>query len=118
MVNLQPETPERFNSPDSSFAILAPGESIRDAGYYWADNAGVLPGSTPRPGTLQPGDHVLSVSFSTWSYKRDPIEIRKKWEPIGELIYWRIETGPIPFQLPLDPKLEKNCNSGLDINEP
>ena len=118
VVYLHPETPEQFNSPDSSFAILAPGESIRDAGYYWAYSAGALPGSTPRRGTLQPGEHVLSVSLWPWSHKPDPIEIHKKWEAIGELIYRSIKTGPIPFHLPLDPKLEKNCNSGLDINEP
>jgi hypothetical protein len=118
VVYLQPETPERFNSPDSTFAILAPGESIRNAGYYWADSAGALPGSTPNHGTLQPGDHVLSVKLYPWSHKPDPIEINKKWEPIGELIYYPFKTGPIPFHLPPDPKLEKNCNSGLDINEP
>jgi hypothetical protein len=118
VVYLQPETPERFNSPDSTFAILAPGESIRNAGYYWADSAGALPGSTPNHGTLQPGDHVLSVKLYPWSHKPDPIEIHKKWEPIGELIYYPFKTGPIPFHLPADPKLEKNCNSGLDINEP
>jgi hypothetical protein len=117
VVYLHPETPEQFNSPDSSFAILAPGESIRDAGYYWAYGAGALPRSTPRRSTLQPGDHVLSVTLWPWSHKADPIEIHKNWEPLGELIYYPIKTGPIPFHLPADPKLE-NCNSGLDINEP
>jgi hypothetical protein len=118
VVYLHPETPEQFNSPDSSFAILAPGESIRNAGYCWADHAGALPGATPRGGTLQPGDHVLSLTLWPWSHKPDPIEIHKKWEPIGELIYYPFKTGPIPFHLPPDPKLERNCNSGLDINEP
>jgi hypothetical protein len=57
------------------------------------------------------------LSLWPWWHKPDPIEIHKKWESIGELIYKTITTGPIPFHLPPDPKLEKNCNSGLDINE-
>jgi hypothetical protein len=118
VVYLGVETPERFIAPDSTFAILAPGESIRNAAYYWADSAGALPGSTPNHATLQPGDHVLSVTLWPWSHKPGPTEIKKKWEPIGELIYYPFKTGPIPFHLPADPKLEKNCNSGLDINEP
>ena len=118
VVYLGVETPERFIAPDSTFAILAPGESIRRAAYYWADSAGALPGSTPNHATLQPGDHVLSVTLWPWSHKPGPTEIKKKWEPIGELIYYPFKTGPIPFHLPADPKLEKNCNSGLDINEP
>jgi hypothetical protein len=109
---IRPETPEQFNSPDSSFAILAPGESLRDAGYFWAMNAAALPGSTSRFG-LQPGDHVLDVYYLPWLHDAKPEAIHKKWEPIGDLIYKTITTGPIPFHLPADPKLE-NCNSGLD----
>jgi hypothetical protein len=104
-----PETPEQFKTPDSSFAILSPGESIQNDGDFWASNIGPLPGSAPSRGALHPGSHVLVVWPSAWHYRTDPEQIRKKWESFGDLFYKSVLVGPLPFNLPADPKIEK-CN--------
>jgi hypothetical protein len=104
---IPPETSEQFNSPGSGFATLAPGESLQDESNFQASNIGPLPGFAPSRGALHPGSHVLVVWPSAWQYHTDPEQIRKKWEPFGDLFYKSVLVGPLPFNLPADPKIEK-----------
>jgi hypothetical protein len=100
------ETPERFKSPGPEFAILEPGESLQTDALVRAPFAGRQPGSDQTSGTIAPGNHVLQVRFLTWDFQTEPKKIRRSWEPLGYLVYDEISTGPLPFSLPSDPKLE------------
>jgi hypothetical protein len=104
-----PEAPEPFKSPGSSFAILAPGESLQNDGEYQPGPVGSLPGIHPARGSIQPGDHVLEYLIWPWIFNAKGEEIHNRWESFGDLVYKTIKVGPLPFNLPADPKIEK-CN--------
>jgi hypothetical protein len=104
-----PETPEEFRSPGPGYVILAPGESIQNEGEYNATAVGSLPGVTSSRRIVQPGDHVLGYLLWTWMYHTKPEDIHRQWESFGDLVYETIKVGPVPFNLPADPKIEK-CN--------
>jgi len=104
-----PETPEKFKSPGPEFAILAPGESIHSEREIWAEELGRQHNSAETSGNVSPGNHVLRVTVSTWDFRTKPEEIRKRWQSFGYLVYESISTGPLPFSLPSDPKVD-NCN--------
>lgn len=105
--HLKPETAEQFKSPLPDFAILAPGESTKYESDFWASMIGPLPGAARRPEAIPPGNHVLAVWVSAWNHDLKPEEIHKQWESFGDLIYESVRVGPLPFNLPSDPKIEK-----------
>jgi len=94
-------------SPGSDFLILAPGESFERVADFWASiRRADLP---PLTGILQPGNHLLQLTISTWDYRTNPEEFRKPWEQIGTLVATGIKTEPLTIFLPPDPKFDK-CN--------
>jgi hypothetical protein len=103
-----PETPEQFKSPGPNFAILNPGESLDAESDFWAMHAGSQRDSAENRSPLKPGSHFLQVTLATWNHHTEPEEVRKRWEPFGDLIYKPIKTEPLAFNLPRDPKVE-NC---------
>ena len=103
-----PETKEHLESPTPDFAILAPGESLQNESEYWTSGIGHLPGPTSILGALQPGNHVLGVWVNNdWPYHAKPEEIQKRWESFGDLVYKSVEVGPVTFNLPGAPKIDK-----------
>jgi hypothetical protein len=100
------ETPGQFSSPAPYFSILAPGESVETMNDFWLVRLGSQHGSVGTRQSLQPGNHVLEVTLSTWSYQANPEEISKRWKSSGDLVYKTVKTGPLAFQLPSDPQLD------------
>lgn len=103
----KPETAEQFKSPLPDFVILAPSEAMNHEGVFWASMIGPLPGMARRPEAIPFGNHVLAVWVSAWDHDLKPEEIHKQWESFGDLIYKSVRVGPLPFNLPSDPKIEK-----------
>ena len=103
----KPETAEQFKSPSPDFAILSPGDSMIHESDIWASDIGPLPGAARRPDAIPPGSHVLGVWVSAWNHDLKPEEIHKQWESFGDLIYTSVRVGPLLFNLPTDPKIEK-----------
>jgi hypothetical protein len=105
-IEVSPETREQFNAPGSGFAILAPGESLQAEIEFGAASAGSTNGPGHNRGTLDPGNHVFAIAIETWGYRTNADEVRKRWEPFGELFYKSIKTEPLSFSLPADPKID------------
>jgi hypothetical protein len=105
--HVPPETTAQFKSPLPNFAILAPGESTNYESDFWASLIGPLPGAVRRPEAIPPGNHVLAVWVSAWNHDLKAEEIHKQWESFGDLVYKSVRIGPLPFNLPPDPKIEK-----------
>jgi hypothetical protein len=111
-----PEPREQFDSPGSDFAILAPGDSLQAASEFLAAGAANLNGSNHNRGTLDPGNHVLAVEIATWRYLANPVDIQKRWQNFGNLIYNEVSVKALPFSLPRSPKVE-NCSVASAISQ-
>jgi hypothetical protein len=102
------EVEEKLDTPDPNFVILAPGESLEAESVFNVYSVGPLYGFPARRGALQPGNHVLGAWISVWwPYHAKPEDVRKRWEPFGDLIFKSVLVGPLPFNLPPVQKIEK-----------
>jgi hypothetical protein len=99
--------PEDLTTPGKKFAILSSGESLVIEDEVRAASVGRRLDASEKPDTAPPGNHVLQITVPTWGERRvKPEEMRKRWEPFGYLVYEYMTSEPLPFVLPLDPKID------------
>jgi hypothetical protein len=93
--------------PGGDFSVLAPGKSFEVDREFWAAGVGRLHDTDEAPNSLRSGNYVLQITVSTWDYIPKPEPVQKRWKPFGHLVYDDLVVGPVPFNLPADPKIEK-----------
>jgi hypothetical protein len=89
------------------FVVLAPGESFENKTTV-SVVASFNP-SHPVSGTVKPGQHVLELQLSTWTYLDSPEATRARWERYGNLFSQTVTTEPVEFEFPSTPSLN-NCH--------
>jgi hypothetical protein len=100
------------HSPDDTdlkkkFVVLAPGESFENKTTI-SVVASFNP-SHPVGGTVKPGQHVLELQLSTWTYLDSPEATRARWERYGNLFSQSVTTEPVEFEFPSS-RLLNNCH--------
>jgi hypothetical protein len=93
------------DAPDQSFAILVPGDSFeveRTVGVFaqYATERNVA-------GAIRSGVHFLQVELSPWTRPGDPKEFGRDWRAFGRLVTETLETAPLEFLVPPNPKVGK-----------
>jgi len=106
---LSSKEPEDPNTLGKRFAILAPGESRQIESEFWMYQVGRQRDGDELPHTLRSGVHTMKIYVESGTYYPGSEELRKRWEPFGDLIFANVMSEPFDFSLPADPKIEK-CN--------
>jgi hypothetical protein len=94
-------------SPGRDFEVLVPG------GRYEGeiDTFVVAQYENPKSfaGSLKPGVHFLQMELAAWNHLGKPSEFARAWRKFGELVTGVIKTEPLEIRIPLNPKVERNC---------
>jgi|ERR1019366_6987087 hypothetical protein len=98
--------PDDLKVSGDRFVILAPGEQLKTESQFGIWQAGRQREADEVPHTLSSGDHVMDIYVESSVPFANPEEIRKRWEPFGELIFANVMSEPFTFTLPPNPKLD------------
>ena len=89
----------RGESPNSSFAVLKPGQ------FFQTETMVPIPfrrvgGTDPLIGGASPGDHVLQIMIPTWPESKHLAEILStRWRSKGMLWYDTVTSLPMPIKI-------------------